>query len=1751
MAAWTILCPLAVFGQTNLPKSIRLRNETITTLPAGKTASPAPASRNNLAARAAPATNGLFLIQFEDHPKAAWRAQLLSLGVDLVKYVPDDAYVARFQDASLFAVQGLDYVRWVGAYRPEHKIHPRLAAADAAAAGTATAQTNLPMVVNILLSPRAAAEEIRQARALLSAVEHESHLRQGVILRGTLRPGFLNALARLDSVLWVEGAVKHKLNDELASKIVGGDDGATATPTVTEQLGFGGQGVTVCVSDTGLDTGNTNTMHLDVKGRVTGFTFYSLADGSDGYGHGTHCAGIVAGNAATGETDPDTGAWYGLGAASGANLFVERIFDADANEVSPWPGDEQLTKDAVSHGAQVFSGSWGSDVQGEYDLDAAQFDELVRNANTAFPGEQPCILEFSAGNAGPDSETLDSPASGKNVIATGASETVSGTYSQTYGLYDDGPDTMADFSSRGPCQDGRIKPDLVAPGTWIASMASHAAPNEAAVAWTVIDDNYVYMGGTSMAGPFASGAAAVFVQYYRSNYNATPSPALVKAALINSAAELDESNGGPGPIPNNDEGWGRITLTNLIGSARIFQYVDQTVLLTTGQVYERHAFVQSPGQPLKITLAYTDVPGFPGALPALVNDLDLEVVGPDGTLYRGNQFAGGESIPNAPTPDNLNNVEGVQLSAPLPGDYLVRVRARNVAEDARLDTAEVDQDFALVISGGLLGARQGAVLLDRADYTAPGTIHLEALDAGRAGSNTVTVLLTSTSEPNPQDIVLRAAGGYGAFTGAVMTVTGSAAPAGELLIQNGDVITASYTDSSGTQRSATATADLIPPVISGVADNIDLGVITISWQTSEPASSTVYYGTNRLALNQVAGTPALTTAHSVTLGDLTAGLTYYFVIASADAAGNSTTNNNSGNLFSVVAVATPAVLLVDAYVAVDGSPVIDDSAYTNALAAAGFSFAHWKVLERGGPLLSDLQPYRIVMWRTTDDIINYGTDEFGLTDPTATNNTLTAPQQAMIQAYLNGGGSFFMASMGILSQLGDVPFRRNVLQVGGFLQNPDPPLPCTDCDEDFGVPAIMGAAGDPITSGMNITLDYSSYPTLDLGLGGGSDLGLGFSDNYGPDFSDTFTPTTNAVAITFESVSGKPCGIRFPRMGVDSPGRVVFFSFPLDAVPESGANPDNEVVLLRNALNFLAPGANGVASVTLDHPSYTVPDQVMVQLGDVALAGTGQAVITFSASSAPNNLVAVTAREMSHPGLFQGLLTLVATNTTAPGQLRANNGDTITASFFDAATQSDVVASATVDTTPPVISQVAALTNIGGAVVSWTTSKPADSLVEYGESALLLRTVYDSSQVTSHSVSVQGLDAHRTYYYEVESRDQAGNSVTDDNHGALYSFVTPTLLQPPWFDNLESGAKGWTATVVSEYASDNLNWTLGTPADGLQRNAYSGANAWGSDLNGTPIDLIAANALYSPLIDLSGFSQATLTFEDCFDFSEGSEFGFSYEDGWVYLSTNTSTQIDSLILLQDFTGLASHDWELETIDLTPYVGKTIQVVWEYQAAFGGTSYGWLVDDVAITGVGADGSGTIVINKNIGSGAFTLSGPVSQTGTATSTILSNAPPGQYVVQCSDIPFYYTPAPQTNLLVAGGTNIFTLNYTFPDTYHTGMSDLFQQYYFGSVSPSRTQSADSDGDGMTDYAEFIAGTDPTNAASNLRFVSVFPSGGGVAMQWSAMPGRLYQVEGSSNLVNWTPATDWVQAFASPMTYTATNAGDRAILFRVQVRP
>ena len=149
------------------------------------------------------------------------------------------------------------------------------------------------------------------------------------------------------------------------------------------------------------------------------------------------------------------------------------------------------------------------------------------------------------------------------------------------------------------------------------------------------------------------------------------------------------------------------------------------------------------------------MPGTPVTVPALVNDLDLEVLAPDGHIYHGNQFNAGESVADAAAFDGINNVEAVHLAAPVAGEYIVRVRARNVVMDARRDTPSVvDQDFALVVSGSFAAPGTGIVTFDRRVYTAPSTINLRLVDYDLAGQATASLLLRSTMETNGESITL-------------------------------------------------------------------------------------------------------------------------------------------------------------------------------------------------------------------------------------------------------------------------------------------------------------------------------------------------------------------------------------------------------------------------------------------------------------------------------------------------------------------------------------------------------------------------------------------------------------------------------------------------------------------------------------------------------------------------------------------------------------------------------------------------------------------------------------------------------------------------------------------------------------------------------------------------------------------------------------------------------------------------------------
>ena len=517
---------------------IRLRNRHIDTTQAPSLLDDGGAlsrhSRRNLA--------GLHLIQFAGPLQPAWRSELAGLGVELLQYVPEHAFVARFSGVDAPRLASLDYVDWAGAFE----------AGDKVMSGW---NPGRDPAVRVLLSRDATETDLREIGGLLSRVDRQSRSRFGAWLQGEAAAESLAQLAASERVLWVEPAPRMQLLGEISSKVVGGDNALPGTPTRTQAAGYDGSGVTVAVVDSGLSFGDANFLHPDLSGRVEAFFAYGgLPNAADEHGHGTHVAGILAGNAAVGEADSE-GHRFGLGLAPGVELVVQRIFDS-LGGYHPPESFGVLAHDAVRAGADIGSNSWGDDAQGRYDLSAMEFDALVRDADPDLPGDQPYILSFSAGNAGPGAQTIYSPAVAKNVIATGASQN-----RLTPSLfYNEGAEAMADFSSRGPCEDGRIKPDLVAPGTWLASARSAVAPDENF--WGSISSQYAYMGGTSQAAPLTSGAAAVFVQFYRElSGGQTPSPALVKAALINSASDLDDADG-TAPAPNHDEGWGRVDLDN-------------------------------------------------------------------------------------------------------------------------------------------------------------------------------------------------------------------------------------------------------------------------------------------------------------------------------------------------------------------------------------------------------------------------------------------------------------------------------------------------------------------------------------------------------------------------------------------------------------------------------------------------------------------------------------------------------------------------------------------------------------------------------------------------------------------------------------------------------------------------------------------------------------------------------------------------------------------------------------------------------------------------------------------------------------------------------------------------------------------------------------------------------------------------------------------------------------------------------------
>ncbi|PPK84299.1 von Willebrand factor type A domain-containing protein [Neolewinella xylanilytica] len=654
------------------------------------------------------------LVQFVGPIQESWLSIVSSRGVRLVEPVGPYAYFVRADRETVTALRNLPFVAWTGRFEPGYKVNPLLMDADRVKSltdeDTEADRDGLGAIEGVDIgvladgAVEAIAARVEALGGTVQAVAAPSADAYRSITASIMGPDALAELAAHPDVRWVDVIRRPVLEDERTAQIAYEDLDGTPAPNTAPNpgyagnlgtLGVTGNGVTIAICDSGIDTNVAATIHADLNGRLA-FAVDgagSALTSGDSDGHGTHVAGIAAGNGASGNTDPQ-GFLLGQGVAPGAR--VGSLFFNGSRQ--------QRLQTAAQQGAQIINNSYALDGS-TYGAGDRTFDLAVRDADSTTTDVNPLVVVFSAGNSGPGPGTCTKAVKNAFVVGNSLNARPSeGDIDDIRGLRTD--------SSRGPSADGRLLPNIAAPGTDVISARGSVSGRSAYVdTGGTSHPNHTRMSGTSMAAPVVSGMCALLIDWWRQTRGgATPSPALLRAFLTVSTESMaggpDRNGGTIAAGPNTDVGWGRVSLENSLlqtpasdRGPKIF--LDQRHAFTaTGQEYRIRVAAADPTLPLRIAVAWTDAAGAVGANPALVNDLDLEVTQiSSGNLFRGNVFGNNGFSATGGATDALNNLECVFIQNPS-GVYEVAVVAGNIAASARPDIAGLWQDFALVIDNG-------------------------------------------------------------------------------------------------------------------------------------------------------------------------------------------------------------------------------------------------------------------------------------------------------------------------------------------------------------------------------------------------------------------------------------------------------------------------------------------------------------------------------------------------------------------------------------------------------------------------------------------------------------------------------------------------------------------------------------------------------------------------------------------------------------------------------------------------------------------------------------------------------------------------------------------------------------------------------------------------------------------------------------------------------------------------------------------
>ncbi len=821
------------------------------------------------------------VIQFAGPVSAEQRQAVADSGVQLLRYLPDYAFFAKLAPGGVnaAAISAIPGVVGLEPIRREWKLEPAVLAGRVPDWASVAKDPQGPEIVAVyvLFHPDARlGDGMAVARRHGAMVRDQLESINGLVIE-LPRPN-IAALADEDAVQWIEWPLPRMSEINGSNRVITEANIVQAAP-----YGLSGAGVNVLV----YDANQARSTHVDYQGRLTNGT----GDSSGIADHATHVACTIGGAGVANSANK--------GMAPGVAL-TSYGFEYDGTGIFLYsnPGDiETDYNQAIDvYGADISNNSIGTNtetngfdcaIQGDYGVTSELIDTIVRGDGSNPLFTSPFRIVWANGNERQGSRCdvegfgdyySTAPAAGsKNHIAVGA--------------LNSNDDSMTSFSSWGPVDDGRMKPDVSAPGCQSDGdfgVTSCTASSDTA---------YGSFCGTSMASPTVCGLSALLMQDFRAQFPSAPDFRNSTLKILLAHTAVDRGNAGP----DHQFGYGSVRIQQCVDFMRTENFLENTV--SQGGIYSVLVLVDAGDPELKVTLSWDDYPATTNTGPTLINDLDLRVFDPSSQQHF--PWTLNPLNPSAPAvrtqANRVDNIEQVYVQNPAAGVWRVEVHGFNVPQGP--------QPFSLCASPDLVACSSaGTIALNASKYSCSATANIQVIDcdlnANSSVVETVAVTVTSTSEPAGESVLLTETGAETAdFRGAIpLAITNSA---GVLLIAHGDTVTARYIDADNGQGGQnvvvtnTALVDCVAPIISAVqTTNIGPFTATVTFNTDEAANGTVRYGTSCASLTGTAVEVGFRTAHSIGLSGLQENSTYFYAVDAVDEAGNSATDNNGGACYS-------------------------------------------------------------------------------------------------------------------------------------------------------------------------------------------------------------------------------------------------------------------------------------------------------------------------------------------------------------------------------------------------------------------------------------------------------------------------------------------------------------------------------------------------------------------------------------------------------------------------------------------------------------------------------------------------------------------------------------------------------------------------------------------------------------------------------------------------------------------------------------